>query len=264
MGGCADGRAGGSNQAIPAKDRKIAIMSGTPSFEFVIARNPHGQFCIPKQYMHRPVPKMLVRGEIYEPETQEYLASLATSGDLVCGGAFVGDFLPRLDRAVQPGGRIHTFEPNPISFAAAQHTIALNGLENCVLHQCGIGSTAGVLNLQVAKPNGNAMAARARIVADKVEGQTIEVPIETLDSLVPADRKVSAIQLDIEGHEEEAIKGACRIIRENAPVIIFEAEKTLQQQVYSELLDHLFPTLGYALDRVMERNSVFIPRKLSK
>jgi len=235
-------------------------MSVTPLFEFVIARNPHGQFCIPKQYMHRPVPKMLVRGEIYEPETQEFLAGLAASGDVVCGGAFVGDFLPRLDRAVQSGGRIHTFEPNPISFAAAQHTITLNGLKNCILHQCGIGSTSGVLNLQVAKPNGKAMAARARIVAEKAEGLTIEVPIETLDSLVPSDRTVSAIQLDIEGHEEEAIRGACRIIEENSPVIIFEAEKPQQQQLYSELLEALFPAAGYSLDRIMERNSVFVSR----
>ena len=235
-------------------------MFKTPLFEFVIASNPHGQFCIPKQFMHRPVPKMLVRGEIYEPETQEFLADLAASGDLVCGGAFVGDFLPRLDRAAQLGGRIHTFEPNPISFAAAQHTIELNGLKNCILHQCGIGSTSGALNLQVAKPNGKAMAARARIVAEKAEGQTVEVPIETLDSLVPSDRTVSAIQLDIEGHEKEAIKGACRIIRENSPVIVLEAGKPKQQQLYSELLEYLFPTAGYFLDRVMERNSVFLPR----
>lgn len=71
---------------------------------------------------------------------------------------------------------------------------------------------------------------------------------------------VSAIQLDVEGYEEEAIKGASRIIRENSPVIVLEAEKSKSQQLYSELLEYLFPTMGYLLDRVIERNAVFVPR----
>jgi len=50
------------------------------------------------------------------------------------------------------------------------------------------------------------MACARSIVRKKAKVLTIEVPIETLDSLVPSDRTVSAIQLDIEGHEEEAIR----------------------------------------------------------
>ncbi|WP_298862804.1 FkbM family methyltransferase [uncultured Sulfitobacter sp.] len=235
-------------------------MLNRPVFEFSIATNPHGKFCIPKEYQHRPVPKMLLRGEIYEPETQEYLASLSEKGDIICGGAFVGDFLPRLDRAARFGGRVHTFEPNPTSFASAQHTIELNELKNCIIHQCGVGQTSGTLNLQVAKPNGSAMAARARIVPDKIEGQTIEIPIISLDSLIPADRPIAAIQLDIEGHEEEAVKGAHRIIQENRPVVIIEAERPHKQQRFLKLLNDLFPEAGYQLDLIIERNSVFLPR----
>lgn len=234
-------------------------MPTEPSFDFVIAENPNGRFCVPKHYLHRPVPKMLVRGEIYEPETQEFLADLSSSGDIICGGAFVGDFLPRLDKAARPKGRVHTFEPNPVSFAAAQHTIELNGLTNCVLHQCGVGRSSGMVNLQIAKPNGNAMAARARVVSEKVENQTIEIPIERLDNLISSDRVVAAIQLDIEGYEIDAIEGAVRIIRDNAPVIIVEAEKPRNQRQYVTLLARMFPEHGYVLDRVMERNAVFLP-----
>ncbi|MGJ8544955.1 MAG: FkbM family methyltransferase [Sulfitobacter sp.] len=201
-----------------------------------------------------------MRGEIYEPETQEYLAQLSAAGDIICGGAFVGDFLPRLDRAARAGGQVHSFEPNPVSFACAQHTIELNGLKNCRVHQCGIGHMASVMNLRVSKPDGNAMAARARIIPDKIEGETVEISIVSLDSLVPADRPVSAIQLDIEGHELEAIKGAVRIISGNAPVIIVEAENPRFQQQCLALFESLFPKAGYHLDRVIERNAVFLPR----
>lgn len=235
-------------------------MPGKPDFDFVVATNPNGKFCIPNNYLHRPVPRMLARGEIYEPETQDYLADLSATGDIICGGAFVGDFLPRIARAARPGGQVHTFEPNPVSFACAQHTIELNGLMNCILHPCGVGRSSGVMNLQVTKPNGNAMAARARIVPDKIDGATIEIPIISLDDLVPADCPVSAIQLDIEGHEIEAIEGAVRIIHDNSPVIIVEAEKPRSKQQYVDLLGRLFPKSNYHLDRVMERNAVFLPR----
>lgn len=234
-------------------------MPNPPLFEFSIATNPHGKFCVPKEYQHRPVPQMLLRGEIYEPLTQEYLASLSEKGDIICGGAFVGDFLPRLDRAARFGGKVHTFEPNPTSFASAQHTIELNELKNCIIRQCGVGQTSGTLNLQVAKPNGSAIAARARIVPDKIDGQTIEIPIESLDSLIPADRTISAIQLDIEGHEEEAVKGARRIIQEKKPVVIIEAEKPDKQRNFLKLLNDLAPEAGYQLDRILERNAVFLP-----
>jgi len=202
---------------------------------------------------------MLVDGDVYEPETQEYLADLSKSGDIVCGGAFVGDFLPRLDKAARPGGLVHTFEPNPISLAATQYTIALNGLKNCILHGCGIGAAPGKLNLEIAKPNGSAMAARARIVPESVTGQTVEVSIQTLDQLIAEDRTISAIQLDIEGSELDAIKGAARMIGQNSPVIIVEAEKPRHQRKYLALFETMFPKHGYRLDNVMERNAIFLP-----
>ncbi len=234
-------------------------MQKEPLFDYVVATNLHGRFCVPKQYLHRPVPKLLVRGEVYEPETQEYLAELSKTGDIVCGGAFVGDFLPCLDKATRTGGLVHTFEPNPVSLAAARYTVKLNGLKKCVLHDCGVGAVSVTMNLQIAKPNGRAMAARARIVQKAEEGQTIQVQIRPLDELIPIDRTVSAIQIDIEGYEADAIRGAQCTIRKNSPVIIIEAEKTRNQRLYGELLEDLFPDLVYKLDRVIERNAVFIP-----
>lgn len=45
---------------------------------------------------------------------------------------------------------------------------------------------------------------------------------ETLDEIIPADRHIGVIQLDIEGYEADALKGARDTVRRCQPIIVLE------------------------------------------
>ncbi|WP_425074903.1 FkbM family methyltransferase [Sagittula sp. S175] len=228
-----------------------------PDYPYTIAANEYGFYCLPEVYKSREVPKILSGGGVYEPDTIRLIRRLCGTGDVIAGGAFVGDFLPALEEGLSTKAHVHTFEPNPISRAATEMTIALNGLKKIKLHPCAVGSEDAALPLQVAKASGNAMGARAKIAETHVEGETIEVPVKRLDDLVDQTRKVTVLQLDIEGHEGPALEGATGIVTKHKPVIILEAPKGWQQRGYATKLEELFPDAGYRFCGALERNAVF-------
>ena len=227
-------------------------------FDTVTAVNRYGFYCIPAQFKGREVSKLLLKGQVNEPRTLELIRARARDGDVISGGAFVGDFLPAIAQALAGGARLHSFEPNPPSFQATQATLALNRLENVDLHPVAVGAEKGVLPLQVTGKGGNALGGKSSIVADHEEGRTIEVPVATLDDLVPAKRKVSVLHLDVEGFEMPAVMGAARIIRDNAPVLVLEVVGPNRRSEYLDQLRAAFPQQDYRLIGAMERNAFYV------
>ncbi|WP_425097819.1 FkbM family methyltransferase [Tropicibacter sp. S64] len=226
-------------------------------FEYRVCVNEFGFYCVPKAYEKRKLPKVLARGEVYEPNTLRLMQRRTGLGDIVTGGAFIGDFLPALSPFVAAGSRIVSFEPNPLSFAAAERTVALNNLPNVSLFPVAVGETPGQLPLQLSRKGGSATAARAKIV-EKETDETVMVEVVTLDSLVEPHRRVSILHLDVEGFEKSALLGARRIISDNAPMIVLEAERPWQQAMYAEFLGEHFPDLGYGFCGGMERNGFYL------
>ncbi|MFZ7090967.1 FkbM family methyltransferase [Primorskyibacter sp. 2E233] len=227
-------------------------------FEHRICVNEYGFYCVPNEYSKREIPQILTRGEVYEPGTLRLMRRRVGSGDIVTGGAFIGDFFPALSAALAPEARLISFEPNPLSFAAAQRTIALNKLTNIELSPVAVGAEAAKLHLQLSRVGGSATAARAKIVETADDGETIEVDVVPLDTLVAKGRKVSILHLDVEGHEKEALLGARRVIEENRPMIVLEAERPWQRNMYLEFLGDNFGDQGYRFCGGMERNAFYL------
>jgi FkbM family methyltransferase len=75
-----------------------------------------------------------------------------------------------------------------------------------------------------------------------------EVAAHTLDEIVPADKTVRLIKLDIEGGEFAALRGARRILENDRPLVIFEhgALKSAQRYGY-DIADYraFWDSLGY-------------------
>lgn len=228
-----------------------------PDFDHFIAANEYGFYCVPRHFRNRQVPKLLRDGLVYEPATLLFMQRHLGTGDVVTGGAFVGDFFPALARALAPGARIHSFEPAPDSLAAARYTLALNRLTCVDLHAVAVGAAEATLPLQVARRQ-NALAAGARLT-DVSSADTIDVPVRTIDSLVPDDRKVTILHLDIEGAELPALEGATGLITRDAPIVIVEAANAGPRTRIAEFLTASFPTHGYCATSVIENNCVFLP-----
>lgn len=232
-----------------------------PDFEHFIAANEYGFYCVPTAFRKRKVPEMLRAGEVYEPITLQFLRRHIGTGDIVTGGVFVGDFLPALAEVLAPKAQIHTFEPNPVTFQAAQYTIAINKLKSINLHEVAVGEKDETLKLQTMREGRpGALAASAKITDRDLAGhKTIDVAVKTLDSLVPKSRKVSLLHLDVEGFELPALKGATRIITNCAPILVLETGGRKQRRQYREYLAEAFPDAGYVLTSQIEENGIYIP-----
>lgn len=233
-------------------------MFSIPAHPHTIAVNVHGLYSIPDSYLGRELPKVLKSGDVYEPDTLTFMQNMAGTGDIVSGGGFIGDFFPALSHALAADAILHSFEPNPVSYAAALHTIALNSLSNVSMSAVGVGAQNEILHLQIARDGDNQMAAGARIVKDPENLETIKVSIMRLDDLIPKDRHISIIHLDVEGHEKPALEGAQELIRRCKPMIILEARKEWKQRDYEKFLRKLLPDMNYTLAGGIERNCVLI------
>ncbi len=222
------------------------------------AVNEYGFYCIPWALRKREVSRVLLNGGVNEPRTLHLIRRMVGTGDVISGGAFVGDFLPPIAGALAEGAQVHSFEPNPQAFKAALRTIGLNKLVNVNLHPVAVGAHDAVMPLQVSRRNGKPLGGMSRLVDSTASGLTVDVPVRRLDDVVTPDRAVSVIQLDVEGFEWPALLGAQRIVTEHRPVLIAETLSSSDQTVTEDRLADAFPGLGYTLMGTMERNAIFV------
>jgi FkbM family methyltransferase len=221
-----------------------------------IAYNKHGAYCIPVSALRHEVALSVFAGRVWEAETIGLMAAHCASGDIVHAGAFFGDFLPALAAASAPAGRkIWAFEPNPESYRCAAVTLLLNQISNVELINAGLGekTNSGYL---VTSERGQSLAGGAHIQQRAGNSErsspvgTAPVRIVTIDGVVPENRSVSVIHLDVEGYEEQALTGAMETIQRNRPLLILETLPTDRW-----MSEHLLP-LGYRVAEEVPGNIV--------
>lgn len=229
-------------------------MSALEPLTFLLGRNAHGLYCIPQGAQTRPAPKTVLAGQVWEPHTIAFMARMAADGgDLIHAGTFFGDFLPALSHALLPGARVWAFEPNPESHQCAQITCLLNRLHNIDLMSAGLADKSGTALMKVSdglRAMGGASRIRSREVSLENRTGHIEVPILTLDDVIPAHRRISVLQLDVEGYEKPALAGAIRTIERWKPAIVLESVP--RDWVEAQLLP-----MGYSEIGKLHDNTVF-------
>jgi FkbM family methyltransferase len=221
-----------------------------------IAYNELGGYCVPTASSSRPSAQRILRGDVWEPQTLaliEQRVRSAGGGDVVHAGTYFGDFLPALSRAVGTDGRVWAYEPNPENHRCAQITTLLNDLANVELHRAGLGARASVGRLLVADGDGVPLGGGSRFVSERGAADTAgatEMQIVTIDGTVPADRSVAVIQLDVEGFEDDALRGARDTLQRCRPLVIVERTPS------AATLDELLAPLGYRVTRRVHYNTV--------
>ena len=220
----------------------------------VIAYNRHGGYCVPRTSMHRPCAQTILAGEVFEPPTVAAFEHHGRHGDIVHAGTYFGDMLPAAARACGPERLVWACEPNRENFRCATLTIAINGLTNVRLHHGALGAGAGLATLMVSSPEGQALGGASRVVepAAAPPHTTYQVPIVRIDDIVPADRPVALIQLDVERQERQALTGALATIRRCRPALIVE---TLPDDAW--ISANLVP-LGYRRAGMIGPNSLLV------
>lgn len=224
----------------------------------IVSYNKYGGYCVPESSRHRPAAKKILSKDIYEPNTIEFIMSNCGNGDVVHAGTYFGDFIPALSKGVAPNSKIWAFEPNPENYRCARITLEINGIENVILTNAGLGAKQESLLIQMADENGRSLGGASQLISKDSVGVTgVEaVEILTIDAMVDSDRNVSIIQLDVEGHEKEALTGALKTIQRCRPIIILEVLQNstlLESNWFSENI----LSLGYRKIKNIHENSVF-------
>jgi len=227
-----------------------------------IGYNQYGGYCVPISSRHCPEASKILSGDVYEPNTIEFMIANCSDGDIVHAGTGFGDFLPALSQSLSPGAKVWAFEPNLENYRCAQITTYINGLTNVEITNAGLGERNEALSMVTTDDLGRALGGLSRLIGKNEEvtvGHIESVQIVTLDELLPIDRKISIIQLDVEGHEKQALSGAIKTIQRYLPIIILEdwAEGDL---INSKWFSENILELGYRESGELHENKIFISK----
>lgn len=196
------------------------------ALKFHIGTNVHGQYCVPVESLHRPCALTVMRGGVWEARTLKAIARHYRGGDIVTAGTYFGDFLPFLCRQAQAhDAHVWGFEPVLVNYLCASATRAFNALTNCTLENAGLGAEPTRMTIKTHDNKGRPLGGGSRIVTRR-EGPPAarfdSIDITAIDAM-PGERRVGLIQLDTEGHEIAALKGAAATIARCRPLLVLEA-----------------------------------------
>jgi len=228
----------------------LQVTSGS-ALQCCVAYNKYGGYCVPMSSRHRPAAQRILAGQIWEPETIEMLISHGNDGDVIHAGTYFGDFLPALSQCCAPGRRVWAFEPNPENYQCAQITGYINAVRNIELINACLGERQGARRMVTTDAAGRALGGASRIVdCENGMAGAVTVNCVAIDEVVPEDRTVSIIQLDVEGFEKPALSGALKTIERCTPTIILETLP--DEQWLSENILHL----GYRVAGKVHDNTI--------
>jgi len=190
-----------------------------------------------------------MQNRVWEPETIDLMRRNCGAGDIIHAGTYFGDFLPALTSALHPDALLWAFEPSRQHFRCAAITIELNDIGRSVrLTHAALGEHRGEVSLSSVDEAGIALGGLTHVS----DSGTEIAPILALDDFIPPDRPISILQLDVEGFEEAALRGAETLIRRNKPILIVETPPTTNW--FTALLNDC----GYLYSGQVSWNSVYI------
>jgi FkbM family methyltransferase len=144
-------------------------------------------------------------------------------GDIACDiGANKGSFIYWLSRWVR-NGRVIAFEPQPELARHLADICRVIRLCNVKVEAKAVYSHSGDQDLFL--PEGHQPGASLHHKALEAQSvTTLSVPVVSLDDYFDENDKVALLKIDVEGAELEVLKGAERILRQHAPLLVFECE----------------------------------------
>ncbi len=162
-------------------------------------------------------------------------------GDIVCDvGSNKGSYVYWLSRWCG-NGRVIAFEPQPSLARGLADICTRLKLTNVRVEQKAVYSASGCMNLYV--PDGHQPGASLSRPAGAYVA--ISVPVTTLNDYFDEEERISVLKIDVEGAELGVLKGAERILRKFAPLLVFECEnRHLSTGSVHDIFSYL-SSLGY-------------------
>ena len=162
-----------------------------------------------KVRLFRPVDTIMVRGMTGEP----FMAVTPHAGDTVLDiGANLGAYTLRYSRLVGPRGKVHAFEPEPLTFRLLSFNIAFNHAGNATAFQEAVGDWNGTADFFISPTVTN-----HSMVDRDPRARRIQVPLTTIDTFQEEHVPPDLVKIDVEGFEMNVLKGAAGTLTSRRP-----------------------------------------------
>ncbi len=179
------------------------------------------KFYLPPKFRKAGSTGVYILRERYESPLT-YLDRFLKPGQVfIDGGANFGIYTAAASQIVGNDGVVLSFEPSVESFPVLERNVQLNQFDNVNLFNLALSSQEGTAPLYHIDNAPNSYS----LNSDSRSDTTFEeVSTETLDGILLRENisKVDFIKLDVEGAEEEVLKGANSLLLQSKPKVLFE------------------------------------------
>jgi FkbM family methyltransferase len=158
----------------------------------------------------------LLGKRLAERREQRFFRQQVTPGMVIFDvGANIGFYTRLFADLVGPTGRVHSFEPDPLSFGILKHRTARR--LNVTAIQAAVDDHTGNITLFCNRSNRADNRVHASLGEETAEA--VEVPLTTLDAYCEAHciDHIDAVKMDIQGAEVAALHGFRRTLERTKP-----------------------------------------------
>jgi FkbM family methyltransferase len=179
----------------------------------------------------------------------EHLKSGETFYDV---GANIGFFTLLGARLVGESGAVVAFEPLPENVRQLERNVMLNQLANVRIVAEAVADVASEERTFWLGANAEARNA-GRLVDGDSEGQTVRVPVTTIDAAMATNglRPPSLMKIDVEGEEIAVLRGAVQTLSRYRPLLLVEVHWI--NDAFAAFADAELAPLGYAVGTITGR-----------
>lgn len=155
------------------------------------------------------LPELRAQPEIYEPDLWKRMMAEVRIGDIAADvGAFTGVYTIVLAKRVGPSGKVIAFEPDPKNFDILKAHTALNKVQDRVeLVKKALSAKDGYISFRINCSPCSSISPDQAPDIHKIECTTID--------LVFAYSRVDILKIDVEGYEEEVLKGGISLLSDS-------------------------------------------------
>lgn len=162
-------------------------------------------------------------------ETDQVFA-LCKPGDVVLDvGTNIGFYLLNFSLRVLPEGQVFGFEPHPVTYEKLRTNLGAAVNQNITISNIALGDATGFVEPYTVRESNLGMN-RVKLTSEKNDNRVL---LTTVDLFVAEKglNKVDVIKIDVEGFEENVLRGAMQTIRMYRPIIHIEVDdENLQTQ----------------------------------
>jgi FkbM family methyltransferase len=177
-------------------------------------------------------------GEFSEGEVELFRQIVEPGHVVIEVGANIGAHTVFLARQVGPQGLVLAFEPQRVVFQTLCANIALNSLPNVVCMQNAVGAAQGTIKVPLFDYTRTNNFGGLSLGRHTVGEDVAVVPLDIYN--LP---RCNLIKVDVEGMEEEVLRGAASMIARFKPLLYVENDREEKSASLIRYID----SLGYTL-----------------